>query len=111
MKKSSYIKAAALCAVLFCSSLSSRAQDMKRPPKGNKPQPTKQEKPVSNEEKVLNIVQKKVFLFGTATNIQDSVTYMTEIVPIEGAAFDKKTGFMVGMELYSDQLRNYLLQQ
>lgn len=53
----------------------------------------------------------KVYLFGTAVNHQDSTTYITGIVPIENVTFNKKRETIIGLELYSAQLQNYLLQQ
>lgn len=56
-------------------------------------------------------VIKKVYMFGIANNYQDSVTYLTNIVPIEKAVFDKNTGYMNLLEVYSNQLQTYLLKQ
>lgn len=53
----------------------------------------------------------KVYLFGTAVNHQDSTTYITGIMPIENVTFNKKREAIIGLELYSAQLQDYLLQQ
>lgn len=55
------------------------------------------------------VVYRNVYMYGIAQNVTDSITYLTEIYPVEGVEFDKHSGFFNGLDLYSDQLRDYLL--
>ena len=62
-------------------------------------------------EKERETELRDVYLFGVSCNFQDSVTYFTNITPIRKAVFDKATGFIDGIRLYTEQLENYLLQK
>ena len=54
---------------------------------------------------------KDMYLFGVARNYRDSITYMTNIAPIHKIVCDKATGFIDGLNLYTDQLESFLLKE
>lgn len=51
------------------------------------------------------------YLFGVAISYADSVTYITNICPVSQIKYDKRTKTTIGAELYTESLKNYLLQQ
>ena len=55
--------------------------------------------------------QKTVYMFGIAQSYMDSVTYVTNVDRVENVVFDKGTGYVDGLDLYTTQLETYLLQQ
>lgn len=62
-------------------------------------------------EKERATFTKDVFMFGIARSYQDSITYLTNISPIQKAVFDKSTGFIDGLDLYTNQLETHLLMK
>jgi len=50
----------------------------------------------------------QVYMFGFSASFKDSVIYATDIQNIEGAWIDSKTKFLLGRDLYSIQLKEYL---
>ena len=49
-----------------------------------------------------------VYMFGFATDLNDSTVFMTSVVKINGAAVNKKTGFLEQRSHYSAQLKQFL---
>lgn len=54
------------------------------------------------------VKQKPVYLFGFATSIVDSLAYVTSVQYIESSYIDTKTKFLIGRNMYSVQLQDYL---
>jgi len=54
------------------------------------------------------IQAKQLYMFGFSASFKDSVVYVTDIQPVEGAWIDSKTKFLLGRDNYSYQLRDYL---
>ncbi len=69
----------------------------------------KKSKKIKTEER--ETILKDYYLFGVAQNYHDSITYFTNISPIKNVVCDKATGFIDGLNLYTNQLEKYLLQQ
>ena len=46
--------------------------------------------------------------FGVSMSLTDSVVYFTEIMPVEGAQIDGKTGFLIYRNYYSTELKDYM---
>ena len=47
-------------------------------------------------------------MFGVSMSLTDSVVYFTEIMPVEGAQIDSKTGFLIYRNYYSTELKDYM---
>lgn len=54
------------------------------------------------------IKQQPVYLFGFATSYVDSTAYITEVQYIDSAYYDTKTKFLIGRNMYSLQLQEFL---
>ena len=54
------------------------------------------------------IKQKPVYMFGFATSFVDSVAYITDVQYIDSSFIDTKTKFLVGRNMYSLQLQEFL---
>lgn len=54
------------------------------------------------------IKHQPVYLFGFATSFVDSTAYITDVQYIDSAYVDTKTKFLIGRNLYSVQLQDYL---
>lgn len=52
-----------------------------------------------------------VYIFGFAQSMTDSVVYFTDIQSINNIWIDGKTKFLLGRQEYSNQMRDYLLEQ
>ena len=50
----------------------------------------------------------KMYVFGVSTSFNDSMVFFTEIMELEGAWVESKTGFIVSRDNYSYQLRDHL---
>ncbi len=50
----------------------------------------------------------KMYVFGVSTSFNDSTVFFTEIMELEGAWVESKTGFIVSRDNYSYQLRDHL---
>ncbi len=55
-------------------------------------------------------VSKKVYMFGLAASFNDTIVHFTEIQAIDSAQLTRKHHFLVGRNLYSNMLRDYLQQ-
>ena len=53
----------------------------------------------------------RIYIYGCAASFLDSVVYITDVQPLDSAILTKKTGFLVGRQLYSEQLYTFLQQQ
>ena len=51
----------------------------------------------------------KVYIFGFAASFNDSTVYFTDIQEIDSAWIEKKNNFLQARQLYSYQLRDYLV--
>lgn len=51
------------------------------------------------------------YLFGVAISYADSVTYITDISPINEVAYDMTTKTPIGLDMYSESLRTFLQTQ
>lgn len=56
------------------------------------------------------VKQKPVYIFGFATAFTDSTGYITDIQCLDSAFVDTKTKFLIGRNMYSIQLQEYLEQ-
>lgn len=54
------------------------------------------------------IKQKPVYMFGFAISFVDSVAYITDVQYIDSSFIDTKTKFLVGRNMYSLQLQEFL---
>ena len=54
------------------------------------------------------VKQRAVYLFGFATTFTDSVGYVTDVQRLDSSYIDVKTKFLIGRNLYSSQLQQYL---
>ena len=50
----------------------------------------------------------KVYMFGFALSLTDSVVYLTDVQAVDSAQVEKKYGFLYGRSLYAAQLQNYI---
>jgi hypothetical protein len=64
--------------------------------------------PVSAQDSVKAEEEKTVYLFGVSISLADSVVYFTEIMPVEGAKIDERTGFLLHRQYYSYELKDYM---
>lgn len=53
-------------------------------------------------------VEKKIYLFAVAFNYQDSITYITDIQPMDNVMMNPKTKSVANFEMYTDQLGTFL---
>ncbi len=53
----------------------------------------------------------KVYIFGMAATFNDTIVHFTPIQEVDSAWMDTKTDFLLGREVYSYQLRDYLAAQ
>ncbi len=65
----------------------------------------------TDEFEVKRDKQKDVYIFGVASNLKDSVAYLTAVQVINGAVIQQGTGFLLGRSLYSNQLKYYIENQ
>lgn len=56
------------------------------------------------------VKQKPVYLFGFATSFVDSLAYVTDVQYMDSSYVDAKTKFLVGRNLYSVQLQQFLIK-
>ncbi len=61
-------------------------------------------------KKKNDLETKTMYFYGMAKSYSDSLVYMTEIMMLENVAIDKETGGVLNIEMYSEQLKNYLAQ-
>ena len=54
------------------------------------------------------IKQQSVYMFGFATSFVDSLAFITDVQYIDSAYVDTKTKFLIGRNLYSVQLQDFL---
>ena len=54
------------------------------------------------------VVTEKIYMFGFAASFNDTIVHFTEIQPLDSAYLDSKTKFLLGRNLYSNDLRSYL---
>lgn len=53
------------------------------------------------------VVLPKGYLFGFIANFTDSVVYFTDIQEVDSIWYDKSSHFLLGRDIYANQLRNY----
>ena len=56
------------------------------------------------------VKQKPVYIFGFAESFTDTLGYITDVQRLETAYVDAKTKFLIGRNMYSVQLQQYLQQ-
>lgn len=56
------------------------------------------------------VKQKPMYLFGFATSFVDSLAYVTDVQYIDSSYVDTKTKFLVGRNMYSIQLQQFLMK-
>ena len=55
-----------------------------------------------------NDEKKEVYMFGVSFSLTDSVVYVTEIMHVDGAQIDERTGFLLHRNYYSTELKDYM---
>lgn len=50
------------------------------------------------------------YLFGVAIGIADGTTFVTDVCPVDGMDYDSRFSWPLGLELYSNDLREFLTQ-
>lgn len=50
----------------------------------------------------------KVYMFGFALSLTDSVVYLTDVQAVDSAQVEKKYGFLYGRSLYAAQLQSHI---
>ncbi len=63
---------------------------------------------VGAEAKGSNREKSKVYIFGMAAAFTDTIVHFTSIQEMDSAYLNKKRNFLLGRDLYSGQLREYL---
>lgn len=53
----------------------------------------------------------KMYMFGFAASFNDTIVHFTDIIEMDSAWIDTKSKFLLGLELYSLQLRNHLAEK
>ena len=66
------------------------------------------QKAPSNSPKGEDIVSRQ-YLFGVATSYADSVTMVTMVAAVDSMAMDPNSKAPLGLDLYTDSFRNFLL--
>ena len=61
-----------------------------------------------NQSAEAKLKQQPVYMFGFATSYVDSLAFITDLQYIESACIDTKTKFLVGRNIYSVQLQEFL---
>lgn len=56
-------------------------------------------------------VMPKGYLFGFVGNFTDSVVYFTDIQEVDSIVYDKRSRFLIGRDIYANQLRNYFTEE
>lgn len=60
------------------------------------------------QNSAAKVKQQPVYLFGFAASFVDSLAYITDVQYIDSAYVDTKTKFLIGRNLYSVQLQDFL---
>ena len=55
-----------------------------------------------------NTKKTKMYMFGFSASFKDSVIYMTDVQEVNDVWYNTKDKFLIGRDLYSQQLKNYL---
>jgi hypothetical protein len=55
-----------------------------------------------------NVMTPKMYMFGFAASFNDSIVHFTDIIDVDSAWVSSKGNFLLGRNLYSSQLRDYL---
>lgn len=106
MKKTFFPSCIWLFVLSFCLVIDVSAGHPNRDKKRKPRQELKQNKLQERET-----FTKDVYMFGVARNYMDSVTYLTNINCVRRVVFDKQTGFVDGLNLYTRQIENFLASQ
>ena len=56
------------------------------------------------------VMAKEMYVFGFAASFTDSIVHFTDIQRVDSAWTNTKNGFLLGRDIYSYQLRDYLAQ-
>jgi flagellar biosynthesis GTPase FlhF len=56
------------------------------------------------------VVLPKGYLFGFIANFTDSVVYFTDVQEVDSIWYDKSSHFLLGRDIYANQLRNYFTE-
>ena len=54
------------------------------------------------------VKQKPIYIFGFAASFTDSIGYVTDVQYLDSAYVDTKNKFLIGRNMYSVQLQQYL---
>ena len=54
------------------------------------------------------VVVPKMYIYGFAASFTDTVVYFTNVMEVDSAWYETKSKFLLGRNLYSRQLRNFL---
>lgn len=95
---------------LFTSVMAATAQpngEMKKPEPGAKMPKQEKKKAVKTEKKTTT----RVYLYGVAMSMQDSVVYMTDELILDDAVLYNKKIFLEGRDQLSSQFASYMAQK
>lgn len=105
MKK--IIIALALLATMTVSAQPQGKPDM--PPQNTSNNEQKKEK--KKKEKTENVTTQRVYLYGVAMSMQDSVVYITDELILDNAVIHKKTKFLENRDMLSAQLEQHMTKK
>lgn len=74
-----------------------------------KPKAVKKSNKTSSVQQVAMVGRQ--YLFGVAISYSDSVTMVTNICPVDNMAYDKRTKSPIGLDLYTESFKSFLLRQ
>lgn len=102
---------------LFTTMMAASAQPeggMKKPHSEGKPPRTEVKKPEQEKKKAEKAEKKstsRVYLYGVAMSMQDSVVYMTDELILDDAVLYNKNTFLEGRDQLSAQLSDHMAQK
>ena len=58
-----------------------------------------------------HVAKPHIYMFGFAASFNDTIVYFTDVQDVENAWVETRNGFLLGREMYSYQLRDFLKTQ
>jgi hypothetical protein len=58
-----------------------------------------------------HVAKPHLYMFGLAASFNDTIVYFTDVQDVEKAWVETRNGFLLGRDMYSSQLRDYLKTQ
>ena len=66
---------------------------------------------MSTKAEAKIIVAEHMYMFGFSASFTDSTLYITDIQDVPGASYDTKSKFLLGRDVYSTQLKEFLTEK